>query len=581
MKRSVTLLFLLALLVASCTHPLNRTLEQALHEQLTGSNRAYLEALKPGLAIETSRPVSDVEAKLDEERRKELDAMSGPLAHEGRQLDLGPDLLEKEGEEAAPTIAMTLRRAIHDAVKNNLNIRLARLEPAVNETLITQAEAVFDATYFAEVAWSKLDTPRPPSPVSAALSSSQVEQTGFTTGIRKLMTHGGQISVQTGHLHDVTDPSSYTTDAAHEFAHHTANASVELTQPLLRNFGSDVNRSQIELAGNATAASVQDLKARLLELTVVTEQAYWQLVFARQRLLIQMQLLERTREDRDQIEARQKYDATPAQVTQARSTYQSHRAELIRARHDVRKASDALKRLINAPDLSVADESMIVPLDKPVDMPIKFSLLDSVASALANRPELKRSLLEIEDASIRQRVADNQRLPELSLVASVAVNGVGPSAGSAYGKIDDADFIDYIISGQFEMPLGNRQPEAAYRQRQLERRASVINYQRQAQDVVVEVKNALRDLQLNYELIGAERGARLAAAENLRALQELKRFGEPLTPEFLDLKLRREEALAASELRELQAMIDYNTAVASFYRTTGTLLEHNGIDFVE
>ena len=51
MKRSVTLLFLLALLVASCTHPLNRTLEQALHEQLTGSNRAYLEALKPGLAI--------------------------------------------------------------------------------------------------------------------------------------------------------------------------------------------------------------------------------------------------------------------------------------------------------------------------------------------------------------------------------------------------------------------------------------------------------------------------------------------------------------------------------------------------
>ena len=57
--------------------------------------------------------------------------------------------------------------------------------------------------------------------------------------------------------------------------------------------------------------------------------------------------------------------------------------------------------------------------------------------------------------------------------------------------------------------------------------------------------------------------------------------GFDLTPEFLDFKLRREEALAAAELRELQAIIDYNIAVANYYRATGTLLDRNGIDFAE
>ena len=581
MNRSVALLSLLAALAAGCTHPLNRTLEQALHEQLAATNRAYLDILKDGPEIETNRPTSDVEAQLDQERRKELDAMSGMTAYDGREMDLGPDLNDRQGDQAAPVIAMTLRRAIHDAVSNNLNIQIARLAPAVTETQITQAEAVFDATWFAEFTWSKLDTPRPPAPLSPSLGSAQNEQTGFTTGIRKVMTHGGQIAVQTSHLHDITDPSSYSSLGMTPFAHHTANVTLEVTQPLLRNFGSDVNRAQIELSRNATAEGMQDLKSRLLELVQVTEEAYWLLAFSRQRLLIQRQLLERTKEDRDDIVAREDYDATPAQVTQARSAYQTQRAEVIRARQDVRKASDALKRLVNSPDMSVADESMIVPLDKPVDTPIRFSLLDSVSTALTSRPELIRALLEIEDASIRQRVADNQRLPDLTVAASVAYNGVGASTERAYRTIEDADYIDYIITGQFEVPLGNRQSEAAYLQRQLERRASVVNYQRQAQDVVVEVKNALRDLQLNYELIGAERGARLAAAENLRALQELERSGEPLTPEFLDLKLRREEALAGSELRELQAVIDYNIAVSNFYRTTGTLLDRNGIDLAE
>ena len=576
MNRSVAVILAAVALAAGCTHPLNRTLEQALHEQVISSQRAYREILQPQTMIETTRPESDLDAEMDEERRRSLDEMSGPSAYDGKPLDLGPDLLGRVGDDASPTVAMSLRRVLHEAVANNLNIQIARLEPAVSQTLVLQAQAVFDAVYFVELSWSKLDTPRPPSTLSDVFGSQQTDTLTGTTGIRKLLETGAQITVQSELVRNQANPSFFALDPYYD-----ANIAVAIAQPLLRNFGSEVNRSQIALSLNAKAESVQRLKQRLLELAQVTEEAYWALVFARQALLIRMELLERTREDKVMIEGRGDYDGALAQVTQARSTYASRQAEVIRSRQDVRRASDALKRLINSPDLSVADETMIVPLDRPADLPIQFSLLDAVSTALEHRPELIEALLEIEDASIRQRVADNQRLPELTVTATVQYTGVGGNTSRGYEQVTDGDFIDYLIQGQFELPLGNRQREAAFRQRQLEHRASVINYQRQAQDVVVEVKDALRELVVNYQLVGAERKARLAAADNVRAINELVKAGERLTPEFLDLKLSRELALALAEQREYQALIDYNNAVTNFYRTMGTLLERNGIDFVE
>jgi outer membrane protein TolC len=313
----------------------------------------------------------------------------------------------------------------------------------------------------------------------------------------------------------------------------------------------------------------------------VVEEAYWNLVFQRQRLLIQQRLLARTVDTRDRVKQRQNYDATPAQITEANSFVESRRAELIRARQAVRRASDELKRLINAEDLNVADETLLMPLETPADLAFEFSLLDSVTTALNHRPEVKRALLEISDASIRQRVADNQRLPLLNITGTVRYNGVGNSTGDTYSTMAEGQFIDYLFGAEFAMPIGNREAEAAYRQRQLERRASVINYQRVAQDVVVEVKDSMREVTMDFELIGAERASRRAAAENVRALQEQEEAGEALTPEFSDRKLRRLEALANAELRELQSLVDYQVAISNYYRTMGTLLERNAIDFID
>jgi outer membrane protein TolC len=221
------------------------------------------------------------------------------------------------------------------------------------------------------------------------------------------------------------------------------------------------------------------------------------------------------------------------------------------------------------------------PVENVVDQPVEYSLLDAVSTALQKRPVLQQALLEIKNASIRQRVADNARLPQLDLNATLGINGLGINdAASAIEDTDEANFIDYVLGATFQYPIGNRGPEAQYNRRRLQGRQNVLTYRDRAQQVVLDVKNALRELVQAYELIGSNRAARRAAADSLRAIESQEEAGAALTPQFLlDLKLETQRRLAEAQVAEARALADYNTAIARLYRAMGTLLDRNGIAF--
>ncbi|MCX5662646.1 MAG: TolC family protein [Planctomycetota bacterium] len=556
-----------------CSGPMAGTSDTELRDQVIASHRAFIKAASAGPVIEVVRAPSNLEAKLSPERRAQLDIISGPPSYAADKLDLGPDLM---GNVSRDNVSMSLQRAIELATRNNLDVQFAKLVPAVGTTQVTQAEAAFDAVFFTSFEWQNLDTPKPlPLPFNTFSGNTQVNNYTLGTGIRKPLSTGGQITVQTDIGRQFANPSPYV-----DPGFQTSDVLLTLRQPLLRKFGSDIAKSDIALAKSAREQAVADLRRQLLETIVNAERSYWQLVFAHQRLLIQLRLYKRTHEDYAQLEPRAGFDVSPVRLTEAGSFLETRRGAVISARQDVRVASDRLKRLINAPELPLTGETLIVPVEMPADIPVSFSLLDAVTTAISKRPELRRALLQIEDAAVRQRVADNGRLPMLDIEGTLRYNGVGDSVGDSVYNMRSGRFMDYILRAQFEVPIGNRGPEAQYRQRQIERRASVVNYQRTAQDVVLDVKESLRQIQTNYELIAASRSARRAAADNLRAIDEQEKAGAPLTPEFLlDLKLTTEERLANSESQEMQSLTEYNSAIAKFYQSIGTLLERNGIEF--
>ena len=559
--------------LSGCAGPMDQTPAEAMREQMIASHRAHLASVSEAKLIELSREPSDVESELSDERREELDKMSGLRAYQDMPIIAGPDLT---GEEDVKTLNLSLQQAVAMAVKNNLDVQVARMTPAISESRLVQAQAVFDATFFTDVNYANLDTPQPTGAVPGFSGNTQSETFELSTGIRKSLTTGGRVTLQADMTRNRPTPGLYSVNKFYE-----ADVLVNLEQPLLRNFGSDINRANIILTRNDKLAEAQQLKRTLLRTAAEVEAGYWDVFFAHQQLRIRMKLLERSTDDRDRLIERRGYDASPVEITEANSFVELQRADVIRARSQVRSASDQLKRLINSPELPIAEETLIVPVDAPTDEPITFSLLDLVTEALRSRPEMKIALIDIKDATVRQRVADNARLPLLNVAATVQFNGVdNDTAGEAFNRASDADFIDYLLGAQFEMPIGNRSAEGLYKQRQLERRSAALVYQRQAQDVVLEVKNALRNVQTSYELIGATRAARRAAADSLRAIEVQEASGVALTPQFLiNQKLSTQERLANAEVQEVQAMTDYHNAIATLYQAAGTLLKRNNIEF--
>ena len=536
--------------------------------------------LGPAQTLPEPRPLDEpeiVDLGFDEERLKELRRMAGPTAYDDDPLpDLGRGLLPED----TATIAVSLQQAVVASVENNLRVQASRLGPAISGAEVLAAQAAFDWTFFTNFEWNSVDQPsRVPvvNGVPLGVGATTRQSVAYESGVRKPLISGGTLELSVGQTYtDDTSPgSNLFPDPAN-----SVFVDVELTQPLLRGFGSDVALSTIRLSRNTERRSIQRLRQDLIDTITAVEIAYWDLDAAYRELRVRLRLLRRGLETRDILDARRDFDVRPAEFSDAVATVESRRATVIRAQNSVRLASDTLKALINDPRLTVGSETLIVPVESPATQAITFSLLDSLVAALANRPDVAQAVLGIDDASIRAVVAENARLPRLDLAFTTRFQGLDQGAPGAFDRLTETDFVDLAVGLQFEQPIGNRAAEANFRASQLRRTQEVINYRAVVQESVRQVKAALRDIQTNYRLIQQTEVARLASTENIRTLAVLEETTQALTPDFLDLKFSRQNALAQSEIDEIRARRDYNVALAQYYAAMGTTLRRNAVDLV-
>ena len=573
-RAPTALVCLVSATLVGCASPLeNRDSDLLLVQHVEQAIARELDSLPDDQRrLEPTQPAPQVEEALAD-RLDELAALGPRLPFDRPQLDLGRDLTGAEQTD----VTISLQGAVTTAVRNNLAIQFARLQPAINEADVIAAQAVFDALFVSNVDLTKTDEPttvpvlrgiRLGTPFSAS------ERFRFETGVRKRFTSGAEASISTDltRFRNLSPGIALSPDPAY-----TGAIRLGLTQPLLRGFGSKVNTSTIRLAQNAEQRAIHELRTDLLQLVVDVESAYWDLVLAWQNLAIQQWLLEVGIEVRDVLARRRNFDVTPAEESDAIARVEQRKANVIKARRAIRGASDALKVLVNDAQLTVGSEALLLPVDQMVQTPIRYNLRETIITAVGNRPEIPLASLGINDAEIRQHLADNARLPLLNLSAQMAYFGLDQEPGDAYDNLFEGNFIDYILGFAFEWPLGNRAAEAEYRKARLQRSAAMIGYQQAVQNVVVQVKSSLRDVITNYELIQATRSFRVAQAENLRTflVQEDLRG---LTPERLNLKFQRQETLAVAQQEEVRSLVQYSKSVAALYRAMGVSLAMNHIE---
>lgn len=505
-------------------------------------------------------------------RREELDRLGPQWMVGGGGLDIGPTL----GGDPRREVQLDLQSVIQRAVRNNLSVQAARVDSAISEAQLARAEAAFDVTLFADTSFNRGTRPLIGTVAGSSILNNvnDVRDWSLTTGLRKPLISGATVDLSTSMSRTYRFPTSdYSPDPAWSSA-----VSLGITQPLLRGFGSDVSMAEIRIAQNTDRAAFEDVRASLLSTVADVESAYWRLVLARQQVVAAQWLVAVGTEVRDVLERRQNFDATKAQYANAVATVEQRKASVLSAQRAVNEANNALKALMNDPNLPVGSDLAVVPVDAPVDVPVTQDLRAAIVTAADRSPAVAKALLGIDSASIGMAVADNGRLPQLDLEGRLSWFGLDGNFGESYNDIGSGDFVDYLVGLKFSQAIGNRAAEAAYRESRLSRSKAVLAYRAAVQAAVLNVRNALQGVSTSFDLIRQNRAFRVAQSENLRALLVSEKTLGSLTPEFLQLKFQQQDTLSRAHLQFVESLISYNVAISELNRVMGTGLELNQIE---
>ncbi len=479
------------------------------------------------------------------------------------------------------TVRLTLQDLVNRAVANNLDVRVAGYGPAIEASRIIEAEARFDPTFFTNLGVERTDRATPGSVVTdpsgttlRSVRTFENKQDAFTlaSGIKQTLETGANIQVQQQLKRTSQTPTQTIYNPYVE-----SDLTLEITQPLLRDFGAKVNRARIGIARNTSRVSLLDFRKAAEDNLAEVEKVYWELHQAEQDVYIQERLVAASRDTAEKIAVRAQQDATVSQMKQADATVQTRRAELIRTRARVRDLSDQLKQLVNDPDMPVTSNILVLPATPPLQEPVNLDTDDIIGSALLNRLELGQQLLKLDNADITLDAAKNNLLPQLNVKGTVNPNGTDRDVHDAFLQQSDFNRLTASVGFQFEIPLGNREATAIYRRSLLQRYQALDQYRSLVEQVALDVKTQLRDVQTSWQEVLATRLARIAQTESLKAIVDRReRMGE-YSPTSVQLELDSQERLAQTARAEVASLANYNTAISKLEKAKGTLLRYNNV----
>ena len=465
---------------------------------------------------------------------------------------------------------LTLVDALRRALANNYEIQVSGYAPAISTAQIVQAEAAFDLAFFSNINRNNTDRPL----LRNTIPISQTDTTVVSGGIGKLLATGATISlaptltrVDAGLVPDpAINPTWSETFVA------------ELRQPLLRNFGIDFNRAQINIRKNERLSNMEALRARVIDILTRTERAYWTLAAARRNVVIGAELVAQAQKTYEQVFARKDYDAYQTLLFRSESTVKQRESGYIDLKNQVRNAEDQLLNLMNDPELPLSAEYELVPVDNPTTVEVVRDRIYAIETAIERRPEIRQARYQVESAKIALGVAKNQALPQLDVVYRATWNGLGASADEAFDQSTTNDFVDQFVGMELRWNPGERAERAGIRVATLQQSQAVITYKRALDDVITDCRVALRNIETNYEQISPNFEGVIAASENLRSLQERQ---ERKSPEQLDTTLSAQTSLAQTRQSLLSAVLQYNFGIIDVERAKGTLLEYNNVILTE
>jgi outer membrane protein TolC len=204
----------------------------------------------------------------------------------------------------------------------------------------------------------------------------------------------------------------------------------------------------------------------------------------------------------------------------------------------------------------------------------------AVTRALTDRTDLRQLRKGIDTATAAQKLAGNQRLPDIRANATYQASGlggtevlrtggfpgtiVGPGAITPFGSVLDqlfkSNFPTWAVGVSVSYPIGGSVDEANYARSRLEVAQAEQRVKGAEGRAIQQVRDAAWKVEMNAKRLDTTRAARALAEQ--RMIAEQKRFEVGMSTSFLVIQAQRD--LAQAKTNELSAILSYDLSLVDF-----------------
>ncbi|MCD6581030.1 MAG: TolC family protein [Desulfuromusa sp.] len=482
--------------------------------------------------------------------------------------------------QASKQQPQNLRDLIALGLETNLGLQIEMINISQGTEAIEIEKSVFDSEIFAATGYEHSSTPFESSFTSAGEINS--EKYSGQVGINRHFKTGLTTSLSLNS--EWVSGNDYTNNLD---PHYRTALLVDLNQPLLRDLGTSINTTNLEISRNRQRQASLAYLLRAQNLILQLESAARQIAGESEIIRLRKEALELA--DDLQLANRKRFDAGVIPVTEvqeAETAQADRQLSLSLAVQSRNLLLEELNRQLNHSltvdfdPVALADYDLVI---KMVEFPVFAQLFES---ARMKRLELKINDYSVKNSSLQQDYLRNQLKPQLDLNFQAGVNGLSgdereTAPGSRYsgswlnsfGSMSEADGYQWSAGLRFSMPLGNRSAKSRYRQADLQLKQD--HYQQQ--DLEAVLKNDLLQQQINisHALEQLEIAERFTALAKKSLEQEQRRLDEGLSNTFRMLSFQNK--MIEAKIGRINALTRYHLALAQMEFARGNILERHGI----
>jgi len=466
--------------------------------------------------------------------------------------------------QQAEPLKIDIQRAIMMAMENNRSLIVQKMSPDIARTAQDEERAVFDSVLTGQASQKRAVADRLSRAGSGIESSIQDTATG-TISLEKLFPSGTTLGL--GASSSYTDSSLY----SDTFVSNRLGASV--TQSLLQGRDVRVNMASVHQAEIDTQISEYELRGFTEALVQSVEEGFWNYALAKRQIEIYTNSLSLAEQQMEEAQERIKIGAlAETELAAAKAEVALRRENLINSRSNATIARLNLLRLLNPSDVIdwntdiVLDYMTTLP-DVPLD-PVEYH----VEVAMKMRPDLNQARLLIRRGELDVVRTHNGLLPRLDAFITYGKTGYARTFSEANDDLDERSY-DVEAGLLFEFPAGNRAAKARHSRAVISKQQSIKALENMMQLAQVDVRTAYVEVERTREQITATAATRESQEEKLRVETEKFRVGKSTS--LLVAQAQRD--LVASQIAEVQVVVNYVKALVSLYHLEGSLLHRRGL----